>query len=326
MQDKNKGMEDNEEIKLSKKDVKQLAECFSIISEKSNLIAQMLANLCLSNNNNIKHELTINGNHNAKASSKQSQEKGTVVKKRGRKSKASNDEDPVPNPNLNDNDDDNENDTNENSTNENEFNDNNNSTEEKTKRKYNKRTKQKPDPNAPKKPNTAYMLYCLDKRSQVVEANPHLGANDIFRFLGESWRTLGPDEKKEYLSRYQREKVIYDQKMDEYKKSDSYLLRMLNKKNSVSNGNGAETNIKKKKKYSKKKDIGNGSTDADTAKLELNGGLNKKDAIVNYGITNNNNGSAQPSLENQVEIAQTPQENKQESNNIINQTNSVLSN
>ena len=50
---------------------------------------------------------------------------------------------------------------------------------------------QKKDPNAPKKPRTAYVLWSMAKRGEVQVENPDEGTSGISKLLGAQWKTVG---------------------------------------------------------------------------------------------------------------------------------------
>ena len=59
------------------------------------------------------------------------------------------------------------------------------------------------DPNAPKRPSSAYMLYMKECRQQIIEEN-NLQSSDIAAIgkeLGKSWKRMGPLERQPYESR-----------------------------------------------------------------------------------------------------------------------------
>jgi len=71
---------------------------------------------------------------------------------------------------------------------------------------------QKPikDPNAPKKPLSAYFLFSQDERVKVKIENPEYSITDVAKELGRRWATIDPSLKQQYEQRYQAAKAIYD--------------------------------------------------------------------------------------------------------------------
>jgi len=78
---------------------------------------------------------------------------------------------------------------------------------------------QKPikDPNAPKKPLSAYFLFSQEERLKVKAENPDYSITEVAKELGRRWATLNPALKTSYEQRYQDARKVYDQEMNHYK-------------------------------------------------------------------------------------------------------------
>jgi len=78
---------------------------------------------------------------------------------------------------------------------------------------------QKPmkDPNAPKKPLSAYFLFSQEERLKVKNENPEMSITDVAKELGKRWATLDPAIKQSYEQRYQDARKLYDAEMSQYK-------------------------------------------------------------------------------------------------------------
>ncbi|KAG0034446.1 Non-histone chromosomal protein 6 [Podila clonocystis] len=59
------------------------------------------------------------------------------------------------------------------------------------------------DPNAPKRPLSAYMMYCADTRDKVREENPGAPITEITRILGRQWKKLPHDAKTPYQAKHE---------------------------------------------------------------------------------------------------------------------------
>ncbi|KND01708.1 FACT complex subunit POB3 [Spizellomyces punctatus DAOM BR117] len=77
--------------------------------------------------------------------------------------------------------------------------------------------KAKKDAAAPKKNVSAFLLFCKDKRPEVMDENPGLSITEASKKLGELWKSITPDEKKKYdnlasedKERYERERKVYE--------------------------------------------------------------------------------------------------------------------
>ncbi|KEI42902.1 uncharacterized protein L969DRAFT_42644, partial [Mixia osmundae IAM 14324] len=69
--------------------------------------------------------------------------------------------------------------------------------------------KKEKDPNAPKRPLSAYMFYSQDKRTQVKEDNPDASFGELGKILGAQWKDLDESEKKQYNDMATRDKERY---------------------------------------------------------------------------------------------------------------------
>ena len=78
---------------------------------------------------------------------------------------------------------------------------------------------QKPmkDPNAPKKPLSAYFLFSQEERLKVKNENPDFSITEVAKELGRRWATLEPSLKSSYENRYQDARKIYDSEMSHFK-------------------------------------------------------------------------------------------------------------
>merc|ERR1712000_712441 len=103
---------------------------------------------------------------------------------------------------------------------------------EKKKANQAKKAKKMKDPNAPKRPASAYFLYIADVREDVVE---EIGKSDIAAIgkkMGEMWRSLSDEEKSKYVEAANELKAEYQEEMAEYKESAEYANFQAQKKSS----------------------------------------------------------------------------------------------
>jgi len=80
-----------------------------------------------------------------------------------------------------------------------------------------KKQKRKKDPNAPKRPQTAFFLFCADHREALRQQFPELRIGDIAKKLGEKWSLCDTDKKKGYEVTANEQKEEYKNKMEAYK-------------------------------------------------------------------------------------------------------------
>jgi len=83
----------------------------------------------------------------------------------------------------------------------------------------NSKVNQKPikDPNAPKKPLSAYFLFSQEERLKVKAENPDYSITEVAKELGKRWATLDPAIKNTYEQRYQDARKVYESEMNTYK-------------------------------------------------------------------------------------------------------------
>lgn len=73
------------------------------------------------------------------------------------------------------------------------------------------------DPNAPKKPLSAYFLFSQDERLKVKAEYPDYSITEVAKELGRRWAAIDPGVKTSYEQRYQDSRRIYEQAMQAYK-------------------------------------------------------------------------------------------------------------
>ncbi|TMW57488.1 hypothetical protein Poli38472_003413 [Pythium oligandrum] len=77
-------------------------------------------------------------------------------------------------------------------------------------------TRKKKDPNAPKRPLSAYFFYCNEIRESVRSENPNKKVTEIAQLLAEKWRAL-PDKKRvKYQKMHEEAKGKYEIAMNNY--------------------------------------------------------------------------------------------------------------
>ncbi|CCG81381.1 HMG box-containing protein [Taphrina deformans PYCC 5710] len=83
-----------------------------------------------------------------------------------------------------------------------------------------KKIKPPKDPNAPKRPKNAFLLFCEIERDSVrAAADPGTGETvDIARELGRVWAEMNDDARKPYRDMYEEDKVRYEKEMSTYEK------------------------------------------------------------------------------------------------------------
>lgn len=87
----------------------------------------------------------------------------------------------------------------------------------------------KTDPAKPKRPVSAYALFCTAHRDEVKKANPSAKATEITKALATAWKTLGASDDEDDIAEMEsytkivgKEKRAFDKLMKSYKPSEGY--------------------------------------------------------------------------------------------------------
>jgi hypothetical protein len=76
-----------------------------------------------------------------------------------------------------------------------------------------KRKKQNRDPNAPKRPRNAFLMYCKSQRDQAREENQNKGFQDVTRILSQKWKDLPNEEKQVRVTYTKLYQILYLQQI-----------------------------------------------------------------------------------------------------------------
>ncbi len=79
------------------------------------------------------------------------------------------------------------------------------------------RKRKKKDPNAPKRPLSAFFLFCHDERPAVKEMFPAYSVGEAAKELGERWAKVSAEQKSIYEAKVQLDKNRYEQDMIKYR-------------------------------------------------------------------------------------------------------------
>ncbi|KAK1383689.1 FACT complex subunit SSRP1 [Heracleum sosnowskyi] len=79
-----------------------------------------------------------------------------------------------------------------------------------------KKPKKKKDPNAPKKPLSAFMFFSKNERENVKKSNPGISFTDVGRVLGERWNKMSGEDKEIYEADARQDKKRYTDEMKGY--------------------------------------------------------------------------------------------------------------
>jgi len=90
---------------------------------------------------------------------------------------------------------------------------------EKTGKKTEK--KKEKDPDAPKKPKSAYLFFSLEERELLKKEQPSLNFGDVGKLIGERWKRIKPEAKNKYQKMAEEAKAKYDAELKAYQASTS---------------------------------------------------------------------------------------------------------
>ncbi|KAI8818951.1 putative nonhistone protein 6 [Fimicolochytrium jonesii] len=82
--------------------------------------------------------------------------------------------------------------------------------------KVSRKTKAKKDPNAPKKPLSAFMIFSQENRPRIKEENPDATFGDLGKLLGAAWKEINPKDKALYEKKQEKAKQQYEVAIAEY--------------------------------------------------------------------------------------------------------------
>ncbi|CAI5707137.1 unnamed protein product [Peronospora farinosa] len=64
-----------------------------------------------------------------------------------------------------------------------------------------------------KKPQSSYLLFCNEKRKQVMDKNPGIRIGEIQKIISVQWKELQPEEKEIYVQLAAKDKARYQQEL-----------------------------------------------------------------------------------------------------------------
>jgi len=82
--------------------------------------------------------------------------------------------------------------------------------------------KSKRDPDKPKKPSTAYILFTNIYRDKIRQKFPDLKFGEINKKLGEEWKNITEMEKSTFKDQADGIKSKYEEELEEYHKNKKY--------------------------------------------------------------------------------------------------------
>ena len=83
-----------------------------------------------------------------------------------------------------------------------------------------KKDKKGKDPNAPKRPVTAFFFFQMERRPTLKKERPDLENKQLISEMSAEWNKMNEKEKKKYVqkaendkARYEKEKAAYEKKL-----------------------------------------------------------------------------------------------------------------
>eukprot|EP00656_Telonema_subtile_P010703 TRINITY_DN15198_c0_g1_i1.p1 TRINITY_DN15198_c0_g1~~TRINITY_DN15198_c0_g1_i1.p1 ORF type:complete len:319 (-),score=124.28 TRINITY_DN15198_c0_g1_i1:63-1019(-) len=80
-----------------------------------------------------------------------------------------------------------------------------------------KKKKAKKDPNAPKGAKGSYILFGMERRAALVEANPGASVTDVAKLIGAAWKEVSDEDKARFTALAAEDKIRYQTEMKAYK-------------------------------------------------------------------------------------------------------------
>lgn len=72
------------------------------------------------------------------------------------------------------------------------------------------------DPNAPKRPQSAYILFVKEARPQLIADNPGAKQTELMSLAGKAWKELDADDKQKFEALNKKDKKRYEREMQDY--------------------------------------------------------------------------------------------------------------
>lgn len=78
------------------------------------------------------------------------------------------------------------------------------------------------DPNCPKRPGNAYILFGQDQREKLKTDDPNLSAKEIMTKIGELWHQVSDSDKAFYDEKSKQLLVQYKKELEQYKEANPH--------------------------------------------------------------------------------------------------------
>ncbi|CAI8041638.1 High mobility group protein DSP1 [Geodia barretti] len=78
------------------------------------------------------------------------------------------------------------------------------------------RGRKKKDPNAPKRPLSAFLFFCQDRRPAIKAKNPSYTIGNTAKVLGKDWKGLDEEKRKPFEAKAEKDRQRYEQEKRDY--------------------------------------------------------------------------------------------------------------
>lgn len=85
------------------------------------------------------------------------------------------------------------------------------------------------DPNAPKRPMSAFLSFSNSKRAYVKEKHPNVGNAEISRILAQMWKDASPEERKDHVDREFKLRQEYKTAIAEWRRNSEIEIQAARK-------------------------------------------------------------------------------------------------
>ncbi|KNC99879.1 uncharacterized protein SPPG_05251 [Spizellomyces punctatus DAOM BR117] len=84
-----------------------------------------------------------------------------------------------------------------------------------------RKTRAKKDPNAPKKPLSAFFFFSQENRARIKEENPDATFGQIGKLLGQEWKEISQSDKQLYEKKAENDKIRYEKDLRAYQAGET---------------------------------------------------------------------------------------------------------
>ena len=74
----------------------------------------------------------------------------------------------------------------------------------------------------PKKPTTAFFLYCQVRRKTVKDTAPTLSTVEVSKLIGQEWRSMSESDKAIYAEQVAKDKERYERQKKEFEETGTW--------------------------------------------------------------------------------------------------------